>query len=772
MVANAILPPQSDAPPGIQKIDRTTVPELAEIVGQSRTVQAQLDIVDQGLNPLGLAKNVVPFDIDPSFLEVGSTIQRQHHYEQIADRAKLALANTVRVFDYANGLTQLLRRTQDSAVDFARNVAEEERDYNNRLVEIFGTPYREDIGPGRTYKTGYGGPDIWNWHVVDESELTGQIPGLLTSGSSSFALTIKAPDWDTCPDKTKGTCRYDQSGKLKYDDDGKVVTTSSTVNVTLSNRGFGKVKNPTWTRRESPGELQLAQSDLLQARAQFERAYQDYQKLLGDIDCVYSTIRGQNKLAEERLVVLNRTKNTKLTLNAVIFGAKGVELALSRAGTIIRDADEAMEDSIPNVVGLATDAFSALRGSASTISAISANGVEAAADAAQLVQLGAEQAQEIQEQVDSVQLQGLEDDFEIFNLLGTLGEKVRQEPSLRLEALNAAEAMKQAQARLFSTLGQGTRLVDELEAFRKRTAAKVAESRYSDMAFRSFRNDALQKYRAQLDLASRYVYLAAAAYDYETNLQGGAPQSGRKFLTDIVRQRSLGQFVDGEPVAGSPGLGDTLAQLDQNFAVLKGQLGFNTPQNETNRFSLRKELFRILDGSDDVWRSTLAEHRVPDLWKLPVFRRFANPPAPESSGALPGIVIPIPTTVSFGLNFFGWPLSGGDSAYDASNFATKVRTMGVWFGNYNAQGLSNTPRVYLFPAGADVLRSPASGDFRTRNWNILDQRIPEPFALGNDTLENPTWIPQRDSLSGPFGDIRKFSSFRAYHDDGRSTPAR
>ena len=55
------------------------------------------------------------------------------------------------------------------------------------------------------------------------------------------------------------------------------------------------------------------------------------------------------------------------------------------------------------------------------------------------------------------------------------------------------------------------------------------------MAFRIFRNDALQKYRAQFDLAARYVYLAAKAYDYETNLLGGDNGAGREFLTDIVR---------------------------------------------------------------------------------------------------------------------------------------------------------------------------------------------------------------------------------------------
>jgi hypothetical protein len=64
------------------------------------------------------------------------------------------------------------------------------------------------------------------------------------------------------------------------------------------------------------------------------------------------------------------------------------------------------------------------------------------------------------------------------------------------------------------------------------------------------------------------------------------------------------------------------------------------------------------------------------------------------------------------------------------------------------------------------LRSPASGDFRTRNWAILDQRIPVPFPIGTTTLNDQTWSPQLDSLSDPIGDIRRHSSFRAYHDSG------
>ena len=67
VVGNAILPAEDPDPShvGIQKIDRTTVEELQEVVDQYLDVQQQLDEADKGLNPLGLAKGVVPFDIDP-----------------------------------------------------------------------------------------------------------------------------------------------------------------------------------------------------------------------------------------------------------------------------------------------------------------------------------------------------------------------------------------------------------------------------------------------------------------------------------------------------------------------------------------------------------------------------------------------------------------------------------------------------------------------------------------------------------------------------------
>ena len=69
----------------------------------------------------------------------------------------------------------------------------------------------------------------------------------------------------------------------------------------------------------------------------------------------------------------------------------------------------------------------------------------------------------------------------------------------------------------------------------------------------------------------------------------------------------------------------------------------------------------------------------------------------------------------------------------------------------------------MFPVGADVLRTPASGDFRVRNWHVIDQVLPVPFPLGSQDLDNANWLPLADSLSDAFNEVRRYSQFRAHH---------
>jgi hypothetical protein len=322
--------------------------------------------------------------------------------------------------------------------------------------------------------------------------------------------------------------------------------------------------------------------------------------------------------------------------------------------------------------------------------------------------------------------------------------------------------------------------LQERTRFRQQTAAQIQTYRYKDMAFRIFRSDALQKYRAQFDLAARYAYLAAKAYDYETCLAPGDNRSpGSAFLSSIISSRSLGLLGPNGPLqgngSGDPGLADPLARMTANWnIVLKGQLGFNNPQSETGRFSLRNELFRVLNGStgSDRWRQTLEQHVVPNLLAMPEFQRHCIPFTPMQP-VEPAIVIPFSTTINFGLNFFGWPAGGGDNDYDSTKFATKIRSVGVWFANYNnlGGGMINTPRVYLIPVGLDVMRAPTQGNPFVREWRILDQALPVPFPLNAGDLDNRSWIPINDTLNEDFAAIRKYGRFRAFHDSGNFNPA-
>jgi hypothetical protein len=197
-------------------------------------------------------------------------------------------------------------------------------------------------------------------------------------------------------------------------------------------------------------------------------------------------------------------------------------------------------------------------------------------------------------------------------------------------------------------------------------------------------------------------------------------------------------------------------------------MGLNNPQIETSTFSLRAERFRLLgtNDSDVDWQQLLQDPQYfkGDLWQVPEFRRYCRPFASETNGPQPGLVIPLSTKIVSGLNFFGWPLGGGDSAYDPSVYATRISSVGVAFAGYDTVNLTRTPRVYLIPAGTDIMTIPNSPTFDLRLWSVKDQVIPIPYPATTANLGNPNWKPFIDSVNSPDGslaDIRQFSSFRA-----------
>lgn len=780
LVGNAILPDVDEDPThtGIRKIDRQTVRELGEIADAALTIQTTMDQADSGLSPIGLARGVVPFDIDPSEIPVEGLLFGRTHYEQVRDRAQKALDNALRVFNEANRATQLLRQNQDSIDDLTRNVREEELAFKNRLIEIFGYPYAGDIGAGRPYPSGYDGPDLYRYMYIDLVEITGERFPPSTNYTGFFKPVEGTPGEFSF---------YTGDRQKSISDTGTLETSILTIDYPVSAGSYGYAATTAMGKRRALGEVQFALGDIVRAHADLKVALQDYDGLNQDIRDALELLQMRHNLNRDRVIALSTQLGTVTSINIGITVAKVVELAARRTSSIIEGMTAVTTESLPKVLGFSNDATSPARGGIKAAGTIIGTVADIVGDVSEGVQEGLSLSKETVGLSTDLAITTLSQNFEVQQAVKEIEAMVRNEAATRIKVYQQMEVIRDLVGRYQRHLAEGAQVQEQLARFRRNTAADVTDARYQDMTFRIFRNDALRKYRSQFDLAARYVYLAASAYDYESNLLGDDNRAGRDFLTDIVRQRSLGQIQDGEPVIGTAGLADALGRLDANYEVIKTQFGLNNPAVETTRFSLRHELFRMRDEnpedpddpSDLEWRRLIGRRdpltghgiqRMDNLWSIPEFRRYCRPFAPESAGPQPGLVIRFPSTVTFGLNFFGWPLGGGDSSYDSSRFSTRVRSAGVWFQNYDGHGLSQTPRMYLVPVGMDVLRSPDGDNFATREWRVIDQALPVPFPLGANTLRDPLWIPQNDSLGGSFASVRRHAAMRAYHDDGFVEP--
>jgi hypothetical protein len=791
VVGNAILPAVDPDPnhTGLDKIDRQTVDELVEITDLATDFVEKIDQADRGFNPLGLAAGVVPFDLDPAEVDAGKT-----HFEQVANRARTALLNARTLFDEANSMTVALRRSADSQEDLTRQNANQERELENRLIEIYGYPYEGDIGAGKTYPSGYSGPDLIHYMYVETADVNNQRlqpdqrllsyqQTLNKQWAESAAQFPKANAFDfSFGDHMLGIISLEMVKQRSRTIDSAVQIsktgppsidpiTVSPVEYPTSSEGYSFSAPSSWGRRRAQGEIQNAIMNLVQQQARFKQAQKNYEILFAKIDEKVNGIRGEKNIADTELRVFDQKLLQGTAYRVIGEGAKATAKGMEMASVKLMEYAYTMADSLPKSVGTANDVFAANRGIIKTIASGAAWGLAGLATATQfygdtVIPMQREAADQLSDRMLILDKK----DAVLQEKLKEGNQLIREEPVQRLELFNQREALDQATEAVRAAIAKGQRVAAERSRLRTEMAGDATKLRYKDMAFRMFRNEALGKYRAQFDLAARYVYLAATAYDYDVNMIGKGNSSGVRFLTDIVKHRSLGQLrVDDTgvaPVAGRMGLADPLARMEQNFSVQKTQMGFNNPQTETGRFSLRNELFRLRGASDEDWRKTLRSKLVDDVWDLPEFRRYCRPFAPETAGPQPGLVIRFPTTVTFGLNFFGWPLGGGDSAYDPSNFATKIRSAGIWFSGYNGNGMSVTPRVYLVPVGADVLRAQDGNDFETRMWRVIDQKIPVPFPIGSAEMKNSAYRPAFDSLGGSMAEIRKYSSFRAYHDSG------
>jgi hypothetical protein len=786
VTANSLLPAVDPNPnhSGIQKIDRTTVPELSEIASNAESIQQTLDHADSRLNPLGLGAGALSFDISPSEIDAGKT-----HFEQIYERAVVSLRNAQDAFEQANSSTQFLRRQEDSLEDQRHAIMAEEQAYKNRLIEIYGTPYTDDIGPGKTYQQGYDGPDLYHSMLVD-------IPEIFDSAKISqekrtvFKMVVDADvseNYDLDSDTKQLELDIDDKAYIRYElaPDGRFV------------------KPLSWTgHRVSPGRIQTAVSNEIAARSKLVKALREYAKLEGRMN---RKVALYNDAMQEREKIVKLTKNAKL--DAALFTASIESLNLVTSESIamrevVKDITDGISEGVPKSVGMSNDVTFSVRLSAYMTKAskrLSGMFYQAAINASIVALKASKEAVNTAYEKNVSMAQWKREHAQLYaDLRTSLSDLLMG--TYQVDA--TLRAYDQAKRDLRAIQAEGDRVQEKRLVFRQHAAALIQGYRTRDFAFRAFRDESLERYKDLFDLSAKYTYLAARAYDYETGLlDADGNASAAEFYEKIVQARALGVITNGEPQfagssTGDPGLSGVLAELTSDWSVAKTRLGFNNPDRYATTFSLRQEKFRILPTSDGdlLWKDQLSKFLLANVMDDPDVKRYCMQIGDEYGNAVPGLVIPFSTTITSGKNFFGNPLAGGDHTFTSSSFATKIRSSGVAFVGYigmdsptttsetldeidatspsspdtgfsDENALSATPYIYLIPCGSDFMRSPPLGDLsQVRSWSVLDQAIPLPFNIANsDYSEQPSWVTVA-SLSEPAFTLRKHQAFRAVPD--------
>ena len=777
VVGNAILPPVDPDPShqGIQKVDRTTVPELNQLPQTASQLQSDMNNAEAGFTPFDLSQNAISFDINP-LLVTGTTPET--HFEQIYNRAVVALNNAVVAFNDAQNVTQLMRSEEDSLNDFQAGVIAQELAYNNQLIELYGTPYPDDMGPGKTYPQDYTGPDLLHYTYVETPD-TNDFNGVLDDPRVSNSFNL-----DTQQLPSNWTTNMYNDFNFIYESTAPGFTDYKTNSVTIVVGPDGFFDKPaSWTsQRGSPGQIQQAISALVGARHALRQACVNaaYDKWLLDKDMeVFKNQVAADQyttyLGNTNLLLQNQINNINLGYNIanawVQFGA-GVDSDL--AGIVNTTFPDSPFDllkplKIPVVAALYAIKWVAL-------------GLDTAAFTGTQVTINDLQTQ-INNNATAIANSQLDQDTK--NAVLALGTELSNLEG-DLPGINSAlRAVSDAQASYQALVAQGQRIQSDRLTYRQHAAALVQGFRTRDAAFRLFQNEKLQRYLTLFDLAGKYAFLSAQAYDYETGLLGTS--QGQNFLNQIISAQALGVVANGLPqysssASGDPGLAGALAQMKGDWDVLKGRLGFNNPDGYGTTVSLRTENFRILasTNSDSAWQQVLQQGRVADLRADADVMRYCLQIDDGSGLPVPGIVLSFGTTIANGQNLFGNLLAPGDHNYSPSSFATKIFATGVCLDGYigmdnpapgggvtppdptlDPNALAATPYVYLIPVGQDSMRSPPLGDASTiRSWNVDDVAVPLPFNVSAADFSSTPFYTSANSLSEPLFAIREHQAFR------------
>lgn len=645
VAGNALLPANpcgqpnqsADCDAPSETLHRGGAPELIDLADAHGRIQGEMDQIATGLNPLGLTVDDVPFGIDPNRV----AFERAGHFGQVADLAFRELETARAAFDRVDVSNKAALKAAEREQTLRSQVATQEADLRERLIRIYGRPYPEDVGPGRTYPGGtdpedrYIGPDIYHYDMIDTdiaalfgdgfdnaamfevafdvhrdvAVLLDTRDEILTSqdgGNENARFLTKAPDFLLAPldfvmEKLGTSSEISDKNLLTPNPEAldavRDASGLQTVTMTFAPDLGGALKPAEFVSpRPAYGEIQVARTALVRELAALRSATTDYEN---DLEMLALHISKLEKLVEGQEYeqqILKQSREKILVLQAATLGLTTTTRGFDLAERMAKEKEEITITSLPAVVGTSNDPLAPARAGVMTTGSVTRStmslvsmGFETARDAVGIMR------EQIELDTNFQLLAGVARNKERLDETQWILESAQREPILRLGVLQQFQTVREAEMRYRSALDEGRRLLIDLARLRRETTATVLTARYRDALNRALRTEALETYNEQVDAAARQVFRAALAYDYETIRSGYTKGEFDRFLQAILHERSIGD-VEGDRTARgrTNGLAGLLAELKFKYeTAFKPTSGFLQARNRSIILSLRNGLFEV-----------------------------------------------------------------------------------------------------------------------------------------------------------------------------------
>ena len=752
VLVNALMPEQAEIDDDLLgPLERSAVPELEQLAGTARKVQDRVDVVVEGLNPLGIPESYVPFD-------VGADQQirnRTTAFPILLQRALDALAELSTTHRSMVIGKKGLRDNVAKAEQIRKEVDDRNASFKDRAIALFGTPFKSNKGPGKRYGRQYDGPDLDYFTCIEGSEFIRNL-GIEAgpNGAATFEVRLQGIDAEAAVERLEQPQTAEDA--LKAEGHG--------MRFTLTDDAWAGCVRPEGDRRGEEGEIQAGIRAVLFAAGALDDAARQYGNIVNRIREQIETLELLDRTAAGEWQLTKNEQRDMRRLNEAYREAQRGRSTAHRAAAMARIAASTAASFVPMSLGWSSaDLLSGVRGALRAAGDVIAEAYMVEGEALEDEALGYTHEREIVGAKAAAERLVGQQQLQRKRTVNDVKGYLSQERGARAEVYRRYEHLRDALRRYQSTVGRAQRLIEDWKRLTQRVGGRVRNLRYRDMALRFLRREGVERYRDAFDEALRAAALVARQFEFEVNAALG-DRRAEAFVNRVVAERAIGYFREGRTSSVAGGLSGILHELNKAYTNLNN----GTPSPYISKASIRKGLFGIprkqVGGNtvrvphQDVWRERLRANIVTSLELRPELKGCCK----DLKDDEPALVIPFSTMFPAVPGFYNqFGNLKEEVGFNDANFRPVIQRIAVELVNYPQNSLEDDPgygrlvsdpKVYLVAVGLDFFRvRPRGGEApaQVRAWNLAR-------PVGFQTERQPAWL-SRPHAEPFFGTLPEFT---------------